>query len=239
MNVIRLLKLPCVSGESSTIDKHLLSYIDHLKDIMGFDCPYCGDPFTRREHMERHIRSHTQERPFICSICSKTFARKDLLTRHSKNHTKSKSNNSCPTSSLEPRCKAACKNCAKLKQRCTHSQSELQCDNCIKKNIECIINRKHSRNLPISNINPNLNYGPSMINNTIPFPQFLSSDLDYTYTSTYNPQSLNVNIDPTLNGLSSNYNDQLDNSFRRGVDMDVMKRTGITSREFEKYSIYN
>ncbi|TLD18010.1 hypothetical protein PspLS_10454 [Pyricularia sp. CBS 133598] len=46
-------------------------------------CPHCGRTFKRTEHLERHVRTHTKEKPFIC-ICSAAFTRRDLLTRHQR-----------------------------------------------------------------------------------------------------------------------------------------------------------
>ncbi|KAI6779349.1 uncharacterized protein J7T54_000447 [Emericellopsis cladophorae] len=44
-------------------------------------CPHCGRTFKRTEHLERHVRTHTKEKPFLCH-CGAAFARRDLLTRH-------------------------------------------------------------------------------------------------------------------------------------------------------------
>ncbi|KAI3395899.1 hypothetical protein diail_684 [Diaporthe ilicicola] len=46
-------------------------------------CPHCGRTFKRTEHLERHVRTHTKEKPFICE-CGAAFARRDLLTRHQR-----------------------------------------------------------------------------------------------------------------------------------------------------------
>ncbi|KAB8228888.1 uncharacterized protein BDW43DRAFT_303578 [Aspergillus alliaceus] len=47
-------------------------------------CERCGKDFARLEHLQRHERSHTKERPFQCAICVKAFTRKDLLARHNR-----------------------------------------------------------------------------------------------------------------------------------------------------------
>ncbi|GAP83811.2 hypothetical protein SAMD00023353_0502220 [Rosellinia necatrix] len=44
-------------------------------------CPHCGRQFRRQEHLVRHERTHTQERPFACD-CGDRFTRQDLLARH-------------------------------------------------------------------------------------------------------------------------------------------------------------
>ncbi|KAH3660440.1 hypothetical protein OGAPHI_007026 [Ogataea philodendri] len=46
-------------------------------------CNICTRAFARQEHLKRHERSHTKEKPFACTICSRKFSRRDLLLRHS------------------------------------------------------------------------------------------------------------------------------------------------------------
>lgn len=54
-----------------------------------FQCPLfsCGRMFKRMEHLKRHLRTHTSERPFICSHCAKRFSRSDNLAQHVRTHT--------------------------------------------------------------------------------------------------------------------------------------------------------
>ncbi|KAH7142691.1 hypothetical protein B0J13DRAFT_555941 [Dactylonectria estremocensis] len=49
-------------------------------------CSQCGQCFSKTEHLARHIRSHTKERPFQCSICGRSYSRHDSLLRHSRAH---------------------------------------------------------------------------------------------------------------------------------------------------------
>lgn len=43
--------------------------------------PSCGRLFKRLEHLKRHVRTHTQERPYVCPHCSKAFSRSDNLAQ--------------------------------------------------------------------------------------------------------------------------------------------------------------
>ncbi|KAH6900539.1 hypothetical protein B0T10DRAFT_600815 [Thelonectria olida] len=46
-------------------------------------CAHCARSFKRAEHLMRHERIHTKEKPFHCS-CGAAFTRRDLLTRHQR-----------------------------------------------------------------------------------------------------------------------------------------------------------
>ena len=55
-------------------------------------CTYEGCPktYSRREHLNRHIKLHMgiePERPYYCLDCGKTFTRKEHLLRHRRSHT--------------------------------------------------------------------------------------------------------------------------------------------------------
>lgn len=54
----------------------------------GFECPLlsCGRLFKRMEHLKRHVRTHTQEKPYECGRCGKRFSRSDNLTQHIRTH---------------------------------------------------------------------------------------------------------------------------------------------------------
>ncbi|KAI0776690.1 hypothetical protein BD413DRAFT_468800 [Trametes elegans] len=54
----------------------------------AFVCPLfsCGRMFKRMEHLRRHLRTHTLERPFQCEQCQKRFSRSDNLAQHVRTH---------------------------------------------------------------------------------------------------------------------------------------------------------
>lgn len=47
------------------------------------DYPPCNLNFTRTEHLQRHIRKHTGERPYEC-FCGRYFSRRDNLRQHAQ-----------------------------------------------------------------------------------------------------------------------------------------------------------
>lgn len=38
-------------------------------------CGICGATFSRHEHLTRHIKTHSHEKPYKCTLCGKDFAR--------------------------------------------------------------------------------------------------------------------------------------------------------------------
>ncbi|KAI9658206.1 MAG: hypothetical protein M1829_006810 [Trizodia sp. TS-e1964] len=76
-------------GEDASEDESLagdLSKSSKRKKGQRFFCteyPPCVLSFTRSEHLARHIRKHTGERPFQCH-CSRKFSRLDNLRQHAQ-----------------------------------------------------------------------------------------------------------------------------------------------------------
>uniref|UniRef100_A0A3Q0S492 C2H2-type domain-containing protein n=1 Tax=Amphilophus citrinellus TaxID=61819 RepID=A0A3Q0S492_AMPCI len=54
------------------------------------NCSLCGKYFARRVDMERHMKSHSEDRPYKCAFCEKKFKNPYVLKRHQKEICKSR-----------------------------------------------------------------------------------------------------------------------------------------------------
>ncbi|KAL2849033.1 hypothetical protein BJX68DRAFT_238131 [Aspergillus pseudodeflectus] len=90
-------------------------------------CDVCQATFTRQEHLNRHARSHTTEKPFRCSTCGKRFARLDVLHRHSQSH--------APKTIPKVGSYRACKECAVSRVRCPRGNP---CELCQQRELQCV-----------------------------------------------------------------------------------------------------
>ncbi|KAL1483348.1 hypothetical protein MTO96_033265 [Rhipicephalus appendiculatus] len=57
----------------------------HLEDSEWFVCPECWAGFARKDVMQRHMLSHTGERPYACRVCGDVFTQRVSARRHEKN----------------------------------------------------------------------------------------------------------------------------------------------------------
>ncbi|GJN88270.1 hypothetical protein Rhopal_001235-T1 [Rhodotorula paludigena] len=94
--------------------------------------PGCNQSYARIEHLERHIKTHTDPAGYTCKECGKSFARSDVLRRHTKIHSReatapgegggtakrvSQACQSCATAK-------PCERCNKLKRSCEYDTGQ-------------------------------------------------------------------------------------------------------------------
>ncbi len=109
-------------------------------------CTICNSTFRRPEHLRRHLRSHTDDKPFVCPDCGKGFARSDTLHRHQLSH--QASTGGAHSHSSTDRSFRACFRCATARVRCS---GEPVCARCQSKGLECQYPNKRRKKSMTSN----------------------------------------------------------------------------------------
>ena len=65
----------------NTMKRHL--YNEHkICDKNMYECMKCFKKFMSNSDLERHLVSHSHEKPFLCEICNKNFSREQYLMSH-------------------------------------------------------------------------------------------------------------------------------------------------------------
>jgi uncharacterized Zn finger protein (UPF0148 family) len=108
-------------------------------------CSVCSSTFRRPEHLRRHLRSHTDDKPFVCPNCGKGFARSDTLHRHELSH---EANGGGPIHQTTDRSFRACFRCATARVRCS---GEAVCARCQNRGFDCEYPSKRRKKSAASN----------------------------------------------------------------------------------------
>ncbi|KAE8353015.1 C2H2 type zinc finger domain protein [Aspergillus coremiiformis] len=98
-------------------------------------CSICHSTFRRPEHLKRHFRSHTNEKPFECTQCGRHFSRTDTLHRHElSHHTLGPEGGKDRTHRITVKTFRACFKCAVARVRCSGGTPCIRCEN---RSLEC------------------------------------------------------------------------------------------------------
>ncbi|KAI0633645.1 fungal-specific transcription factor domain-containing protein [Trametes polyzona] len=90
-------------------------------------CHLCTAKFTRTTHLNRHLKTHSNERLHECDRCGAQFTRSDLLSRHKR---------TCCDASIANRSRRkSCQSCADSKVKC---DLQRPCSRCKAKDRECV-----------------------------------------------------------------------------------------------------
>ncbi|KAL6797934.1 hypothetical protein J3E68DRAFT_398688 [Trichoderma sp. SZMC 28012] len=101
-------------------------------------CDICHARFARSEHLQRHRRTHTNERPFRCPCCDQAFRRADVRKLHLEachaDDERSHGDLKAYGSTRRKKVRVACDSCRKRKTRCSGSQP---CPSCKAIGMSC------------------------------------------------------------------------------------------------------
>ncbi|KAF5388889.1 hypothetical protein D9757_005031 [Collybiopsis confluens] len=185
--VIRFYRLP--PNSSFNLPYYYIFSTDPCQ--MGGDhkCPVCSATFTRPQHVVRHMRSHTGDRPYKCQHCGDQFSRSDLLSRHvNKCHVGEKAlgPGGAPAEGQGRRkgIGASTTRATTSKQACDQCvQSSLPCDGCnpcakcIQRKVRCTFVKFHRQTAPIGpghNPSRTVNSSSSVSSSILPLPHIPS-----------------------------------------------------------------
>ena len=59
--------------------------LTHTKE-RPHECETCKKKFSRKYHLDRHIRIHTGDRPFGCNVCFRRYSDRSSRNKHLKTH---------------------------------------------------------------------------------------------------------------------------------------------------------
>lgn len=106
-------------------------------------CPSCSRPFSRAEHLDRHLTTHLPSncsKSFVCTSCGKGFTRKDVLTRHVRAVHETK------RPDVRKSRRRSCRRCAGFKIKCSGGVKKSAdgfkggeaCEACKKRGVVCV-----------------------------------------------------------------------------------------------------
>ncbi|KAG8624559.1 hypothetical protein KVT40_007626 [Elsinoe batatas] len=162
-----------------------------------FRCGDCDKSYSRVDHLARHVRIHTQERPYVCDTCGKGFARADLLKRHAAGHNapaNDKTGKGGSASSRQSRVNQACEACAELHLKCDNVKP---CSRCCTKGISCKYQNNTSETEAVAQNLLSLAQTPVIDHSSLPTPVSYQPDANHNQASGNHHMDLNITQTPS------------------------------------------
>ncbi|KAI5863710.1 hypothetical protein GGS23DRAFT_511142 [Durotheca rogersii] len=114
----------------------------------GFQCtfPGCDKAFNRKEHLNRHTKSHDPQLQYKCLLCGRRYARSDVLRRHVKHH------HQAPQQAPNNNNNITCTPCRDRNSECDGNSP---CRSCIQNSVDCDWTDRESRDAGVNVVNEN------------------------------------------------------------------------------------
>ncbi|XP_035829828.1 uncharacterized protein LOC101850396 [Aplysia californica] len=72
------------------LEYHMISHSERAEDVSMYTCGKCQKKFKQKLSYQRHLHTHTGDKPYACMECPKKFARSSGLRRHMLTHSQEK-----------------------------------------------------------------------------------------------------------------------------------------------------
>ncbi|KAG5735305.1 Regulatory protein MIG1 [Termitomyces sp. T112] len=191
-------------------------------------CPVCDATFTRPQHVARHMRSHTGDRPYRCQFCPDQFARSDLLSRHvNKAHHAHKpagppGRKASRAALRATSSKQSCDQCVRSSHACDGAKP---CAPCSQRQIRCTFVDFHRQTAPEGPGHPDQPAPPDLLYMPTPAQQQMypwnQAYTDQSFMSSYDHRDYPASVASGSSASSSSSHLPVDDSFQFNTAFDT------------------